>query len=533
MALSRRRFLTLAGATGTLLLGGARLARAQEQAQAIHQATRNTRLGAIGVRLRHLLAEHPARAKAWEGRERAALPEPDRAPALALAEALRRYDPAPGFAAEPVAAGLLARLLHFGYGVTGALPDGVRLRAAPSAGALYAGEVYVVAERVPGLEPGVYAYAPLEERLVVLRRGSAISEVADALETPGRAEGAAAAVLLTNVFRRYRFRYANRGYRYALIDSGHIGENLRLAATSAGLAEWAPLRFHDERLNTLLGVDGIEEAVCAVHLVGAPGPPVATRADRRLVERGASGRPLPAAADDEPEQYHAWTKLVPAEDPGARTRSRRASEEAPKSAPEVDDGTPSGVGPPIELPRRAPPGATVESAIAVRRSARRFLVEPIAAEDLAFVLDAACRHSALVRAPGISLRLFVHRVADVPPGLYRLGPEPNRLVPLRDGSLAEALVDVCLGQEKAGAAAAGIAMVGAVVGSAERRGERAYRDLCLECGAIGQRIYLAAEAAGLAVRNLAAFVDDPMNELTGIDRRREAVLHLTMLGAGD
>ena len=44
-------------------------------------------------------------------------------------------------------------------------------------------------------------------------------------------DGAAAAVLLTNVFGRYARRYANRGYRYALIDSGHIGENLRLIAT--------------------------------------------------------------------------------------------------------------------------------------------------------------------------------------------------------------------------------------------------------------------------------------------------------------
>ena len=42
-----------------------------------------------------------------------------------------------------------------------------------------------------------------------------------------------AAILLSNVFERYSWKYANRGYRYALIDSGHIGENLRLAARSA------------------------------------------------------------------------------------------------------------------------------------------------------------------------------------------------------------------------------------------------------------------------------------------------------------
>ena len=49
-------------------------------------------------------------------------------------------------------------------------------------------------------------------------------------------------------------------------------------------------------------------------------------------------------------------------------------------------------------------------------------------------------------------------------------------------------------------------------------------------GAIGQRIYLAAEPTGLAARNLAAFRDDELNALLGLDGRREAVLHLTMLG---
>ena len=62
---------------------------------------------------------------------------------------------------------------------------------------------------------------------------------------------------------------------------------------------------------------------------------------------------------------------------------------------------------------------------------------------------------------------------------------------------------------------------------------RLYRDLLLEAGAIGQRLYLAAEAAGLAARNLAAFVDDDLNRLVGLDGRREAVVHLTMAGPGD
>ena len=109
------------------------------------------------------------------------------------------------------------------------------MRAAPSAGALYAGEVYVVAERVRELAPGSYYYDVRQHALVQLERGSLLPRAAQALEWPAAVARAAALVLLSNVFGRYTWRYANRGYRYALIDSGHIGENLRLAANSAGL----------------------------------------------------------------------------------------------------------------------------------------------------------------------------------------------------------------------------------------------------------------------------------------------------------
>jgi nitroreductase len=63
--------------------------------------------------------------------------------------------------------------------------------------------------------------------------------------------------------------------------------------------------------------------------------------------------------------------------------------------------------------------------------------------------------------------------------------------------------------------------------------DRRYRDLLIESGAIGQRIYLAAEATGLAARNLAAFRDDELNSLLELDGRERAVIHLTAVGYED
>jgi SagB-type dehydrogenase family enzyme len=82
----------------------------------------------------------------------------------------------------------------------------------------------------------------------------------------------------------------------------------------------------------------------------------------------------------------------------------------------------------------------------------------------------------------------------------------------------------------AGSAAAGLVMVAGIAQQAARAGERSYRDLLLEAGAVGQRVYLAAEALGLAARNLAAFWDERFNDLLGLDGTERAAIHLTMLG---
>jgi SagB-type dehydrogenase family enzyme len=379
------------------------------------------------------------------------------------------------------------------------------LRAAPSAGALYAGEIYVVAERVTGLEPGVYYYAPLSHALVPIRQAPGIDVVRSALERPGQVQGAPLVVLLTNVFGRYGWRYANRGYRYALIDTGHIGENLRLAARSAGLVDTALLRFHDERLSELLGIDGRLEAVCAVHAVGRPGE----AAPSPVVRTFAEAKNAPAGWGD-PERYHASTRLAE----GARGTSKDRVRASPgRNA--------------VETLR---PEMSVEDCIRNRRSARHFDERTMQRDVLEWILDSAVGHPALAPTGEVELWLAVHRVAAVAPGLYRYEPDGGRLVLLRKADLRDRLVRTCLGQDKAGTCAVAFFGVGHLRRATETLGDRMYRDLLIEAGGIGQRIYLAAEAAGLAARNLAAFRDDALNDLLDLEGGERAVLHLTLAG---
>lgn len=123
-----------------------------------------------------------------------------------------------------------------------------------------------------------------------------------------------------------------------------------------------------------------------------------------------------------------------------------------------------------------------------------------------------------------------------PPGpcaagsLYRYRPDEACLVALRKADLRDTLVRSCLGQDKAGACAVAFFVVANLRHAIESLGERGYRDLLIEAGGIGQRIYLAAEAAGLSARNLAAFRDDDLNRLLALDGRERAILHLILAG---
>ena len=439
--------------------------------------------------------------KAYVGRGRIALPAPASSGARSLAEVIDGFQVAPGFADEPLGLAELSRLLYFTNGVT----QPPILRAAPSAGSLYAGEIYIVAQRVTGLEPGVYYYTPLVHALVPIHSGPRMGVVSAALERPGQVASVPAVLLLTNVFGRYGWRYANRGYRYALIDTGHIGENLRLAARSAGLVDSAPLRFHDKRLSALLRIDGRREAVCAVHAVGHPGegtPPARLRTFHEA-------KTAPAGWGDT-ERYHASSGLVEGTHGASITRVRTAPARSARETLRPDE--------------------TVEACIRNRRSANRFEDRKLQRDELDWILDAAVGHSELARAPEVELLLVVHRVAGMDRGLYRYRPDKARLASLRKADLRGPLVRACLGQDKAGACAVAFLVVANLRHAIDSLGERGYRDLLIEAGGIGQRIYLAAEAVGLSARNLAAFRDDDLNRLLVLDGRERAVLHLTLAG---
>jgi SagB-type dehydrogenase family enzyme len=188
-----------------------------------------------------------------------------------LGEALARRRSVRSFADEPLTRRELGGLLEHGAGVS---DEESEKRTYASPGALYPTELYLLVRNVEGVDPGVYYYnAPRH----VLRRleagGPAFDDrVASTIIGNSAADVTTAGVVFvfTATFPRVTFKYGARGYRYALQESGHLSQNLLLAATGLGLAAIPQAAFRDEATNELLGVDGVSEAATYTTVVGRP-----------------------------------------------------------------------------------------------------------------------------------------------------------------------------------------------------------------------------------------------------------------------
>jgi SagB-type dehydrogenase family enzyme len=184
---------------------------------------------------------------------------------LGVGEAIEMRRSRREYASGPLEMGELSVLVHAASGVT----DPSRgFRAAPSAGALYPIETYVVVHNAEGLEQGLYHYAVADHELEQLRVDDLRARMMIAglgQEMLGRAQ---VCFILTAVFGRTRQKYRERTYRYVMLEAGHISQNLYLAATSLGLGACAIGAFLDNQLNSLLDVDGQEEAAVYMVTVG-------------------------------------------------------------------------------------------------------------------------------------------------------------------------------------------------------------------------------------------------------------------------
>ncbi|HUT34064.1 MAG TPA: SagB/ThcOx family dehydrogenase [Planctomycetota bacterium] len=209
----------------------------------------------------------PGKAMAAEGSE--SLPGPQSEGGEGLWGVIQARRSVRDFRRSPLTREQLSQLLWATQGIT-ASQHGHAFRAAPSAGACYPVETYVVVNRVDGLEAGLCRYDVEGACLERLRRGDLSNAIAAACLDQEMAAAAAVVFAWTAVPARSKPRYHERAYRYMYLDAGHIGENLHLAATALGLGCCAIGAFLDDEVNAVLGVDGVGETALYLSVVGVP-----------------------------------------------------------------------------------------------------------------------------------------------------------------------------------------------------------------------------------------------------------------------
>jgi SagB-type dehydrogenase family enzyme len=184
-----------------------------------------------------------------------ALPPPALEGTLSVEEAIAARRSVRGLGDAPITLAQLSQLLWAAQGITS--EDGTR-RAAPSAGAKYPLEVFVVAGKVEGLPAGVYRYAPKGHSLALEKKGDLRENLSAAALSQESVGAAPVSLVIAGVYQRTREKYGERAERYVHIEVGAVAENVYLEAESLGLATVFVGAFSDDEVREVVGTGDAE-----------------------------------------------------------------------------------------------------------------------------------------------------------------------------------------------------------------------------------------------------------------------------------
>lgn len=199
------------------------------------------------------------------GSESTALPKPRRDGEVAVERALAQRRSIRDFSRAPLSIADASQLLWAAQGVSGS----GGLRTAPSAGALYPLEIYLVAGSVEGIAAGTHHYEPQRHRLSTVARGDRRAAIAEAALEQSWVAEAPAILVLTAVTDRTARKYGRRAPRYVHMEAGHAAQNVYLQAAALELGTCMVGAFHDARLKQVLELPA-EAEVLAIMPVGHP-----------------------------------------------------------------------------------------------------------------------------------------------------------------------------------------------------------------------------------------------------------------------
>jgi SagB-type dehydrogenase family enzyme len=181
--------------------------------------------------------------------------------AASLDDALKRRRSVRTFSPRAVSQEHLGQLCWAAQGIT---DSAVGFRTAPSAGALYPLELYLV------LPTGLFHYEPRAHRLKRLDEADRRAKLARAAIGQDAVRVAGVDIVVTAVVARTRAKYGSRAERYVQLEAGHAAQNVLLEATAIGLGALPVGAFDDDAVRAAIGISG-DETPLYILAVGHPG----------------------------------------------------------------------------------------------------------------------------------------------------------------------------------------------------------------------------------------------------------------------
>lgn len=179
------------------------------------------------------------------------LPEPQTDGAVSVEKALSQRRSRRNILEERIRLEDLSQVLWAAQGIT----KGEKFRTAPSAGALFPMEIYVVVGNVENIKAGIYKYKPFDNELIKIFLGDVRKDLFKACLWQNFIEKAPLTIVITAVYERVTKKYGDRGKMYVHMEAGHIGQNIYLQCESLKLGTVAVGAFLDEEVKKILKLE--------------------------------------------------------------------------------------------------------------------------------------------------------------------------------------------------------------------------------------------------------------------------------------
>ncbi|MCZ6801309.1 MAG: SagB/ThcOx family dehydrogenase [Nitrospirae bacterium] len=480
---------------------------------------------------------------------------------------------------HPLTLPSVSRFLEYALSITAWKVAGENkwaLRSNPSSGNLHPTEGYLFLGETLGetLVPGLYHYAPKEHGLE--QRMTCSSELAAQLlhAFPPHT----ILMGLSSIHWREAWKYGERAFRYCQHDIGHALGTVRIAAATLGWKVILLTELTDQTVGSFLGLNRLQdfdqnepelpELIMAIwpHLDCKP-PPISLSLPLETIDslmeqhwvgsanRLSRDKPIPWEGIDAVTKA-SWKKTNTSSKDSISYLSPQDTSDSPAPGPLTLDHNQISAHQIIHQ-RRSALAFDGQTSI----SASRFftMLERVMPQAGKPIRERPQPWDILPWSPTIHLAMFVHRVDDLPSGLYLLlrdstsskkdmfqsamheqfvwdtptsCPNDLPLYLLEEGNSQKIAMQVSCWQEIGSDSAVALGMIAEFDSTLDEYGPWFYKRFFWEAGLIGQVLYLEAEAAGIQATGIGCFFDDPVHRVLGFpDTRFQSLYHFTIGGA--